>query len=277
MVISVERRCFEAHVTDMEHNVARPETSTPQKKEAGMRPVAGSGSALARFAPFILLACGFTAAYAFGLGDYLSLTYLADRQQDLQSFVASHRLAASAGFFMAYVLAVALSLPAASVLTVAGGFLFGWLQGGTMIVAAATLGATILFLAARTGFGNFLRDRIGARATALAAGFEKDAFGFLLVLRLAPIFPFFLVNIAPAFFKVKTRDYVLATALGILPGTFAYAWLGEGVGSVLEAARASGKTPSVAQLVTPEITIAFTALAVVAAIPLALKRLRTPD
>jgi uncharacterized membrane protein YdjX (TVP38/TMEM64 family) len=94
------------------------------------------------------------------------------------------------------------------------------------------------------------------------------------VLRLAPVFPFFLVNIAPAFFNVKTRDYVLATALGILPGTFAYAWLGEGVGSVLDAARTSGSTPSVSQLVTPQITIAFAALAVVAAIPLVIKRLK---
>ena len=143
-----------------------------------------------------------------------------------------------------------------------------------MVVIAATLGATILFLAARSGFGGLLKDKLGTKAEAFADGFRKDAFGYLLVLRLAPVFPFFLVNIAPAFFNVKTRDYVLATALGILPGTFAFAWLGEGVGSVLDAAKASGSAPSVSQLVTPQITIAFAALAVVAAIPLVIKRLK---
>lgn len=232
------------------------------------------GFPFAKMAPIGILLAGLVLAYAFGLTDYLSLGYLGEQQQNLKNFVADNSMAAAAIFMIVYTVAVALSVPAASVLTIFGGFLFGWLQGGLMIVVAATTGATILFLAARSSFGGFLRERLGSKTAAFAEGFRKDAFGYLLVLRLAPVFPFFLVNIAPALFNVRTRDYVLATALGILPGTFAYSWLGEGVGSVLDAARASGQSPSISQLVTPQITIAFAALAIVAAIPLVLKRFR---
>jgi uncharacterized membrane protein YdjX (TVP38/TMEM64 family) len=229
---------------------------------------------LRRFLPLFVLVAALAVAWLAGVQDYLSLSYLDDQRVLLGSWVTNKPVLASLLFMAIYTAAVALSLPAASVLTIFAGFLFGWLHGGSMVVIAATLGATILFLAARSGFGGLLKDKLGAKAEAFAEGFRKDAFGYLLVLRLAPVFPFFLVNIAPAFFNVKTRDYVLATALGILPGTFAFAWLGEGVGSVLDAAKASGSTPSVSQLVTPQITIAFAALAVVAAIPLVIKRLK---
>src|SRR4029077_18693723 len=97
-----------------------------------------------------------------------------------------------------------------------------------------------------------------------AKGFEEDAFAFLLVLRLAPFIPFFVVNVAPAFFHVRLRTFVPATAIGIVPGDFAYAWLGQGVGSVLDAAKAAGRNATAKDLVTPEITFAFAALALVA-------------
>lgn len=230
--------------------------------------------ALRRYLPVFVLAAALAVAWMAGVQDYLSLAYLGEQREMLGKWVGSRPVVSSLVFMGLYTSIVALSLPAASVLTIFAGFLFGWLHGGLMVLVAATLGATILFLAARSGFGNLLKDKLGAKAEAFAEGFRKDAFGYLLVLRLAPVFPFFLVNIAPAFFNVKTRDYVLATALGILPGTFAFAWLGEGVGSVLDAAKASGSTPSVSQLVTPQITIAFAALAVVAAIPLVIKRFK---
>lgn len=231
-------------------------------------------SGLRRFAPLLFLAAALAIGWIAGVQDYLSLTFLSEKRELLGSWVADRPVLASLLFMAIYTVAVALSFPAASVLTIFAGFLFGWLHGGAMVIISATLGATILFLAARSGFGGLLKDKLGSKAEAFAEGFRNDAFGYLLVLRLAPVFPFFLVNIAPAFFNVKTRDYVLATALGILPGTFAFAWLGEGVGSVLDAAKASGSTPSVSQLVTPQITIAFAALAAVAAIPLVIKRIR---
>ena len=115
-------------------------------------------------------------------------------------------------------MAAALSFPAAAILTIFSGFLFGWLPGTVFAMLGATGGATLLFLAARTAFGGFLRERVGGFAARLSDGFARDAFSYLLVLRLAPFIPFFVVNIAPALFNVRLRTFVLATVIGILPG-----------------------------------------------------------
>ncbi|MDP3895641.1 MAG: VTT domain-containing protein [Mesorhizobium sp.] len=228
-----------------------------------------------RYAPIAVILAGFALGYAMGWHEYFSLAFLAESRDDLNAYVAQHYLSALAGFFVIYVLAVTFSFPVASALTIFGGFLFGWLAAGAAVAVAATLGATLLFLAARSAFGGFLTRRIGGRAAGLAAGFEKDAFGYLLVLRLAPVFPFFVMNIAPALFNISLRAYVAATFLGILPGTFAYAWLGQGIDSVLDAAKESGQMPSVTDLVTPQITLAFAALALVAAIPTVVRKIRS--
>ncbi|MFC3641513.1 TVP38/TMEM64 family protein [Aquibium oceanicum] len=231
-------------------------------------------SRLWRFLPIALIIAGLAAGYAAGLHEVLSLDYLSERRDQLHAFVADNYLSSLIGFLLVYALAVALAFPAASILTVFAGLLFGWLVGGALVAVAATLGATALFLAARSAFGDVLRNRLGQRAARLAAGFEEDAFGYLLVLRLAPIFPFWVINIAPAFFQVPLRTYVLATFIGILPGTFAYAYFGEGLESVLVAADQSGQDIALRDLITPEITIAFVALALVAAIPTVVKKLR---
>lgn len=228
-----------------------------------------------RYAPIAVILAGLVFGYAMGWHDYFSLAFLAERRGDLNDYVAQHYLLALVAFFVIYVLAVAFSFPVASALTIFGGFLFGWLVAGATVAVAATLGASLLFLAARSAFGGFLTQRIGGRAAGLAAGFEKDAFSYLLVLRLAPVFPFFVMNIAPALFNISLRAYVAATFLGILPGTFAYAWLGQGIGSVLDAAKQSGLAPSAADLVTPQITFAFAALALVAAIPTVVRKIRS--
>jgi uncharacterized membrane protein YdjX (TVP38/TMEM64 family) len=173
-----------------------------------------------------------------------------------------------------YAVATAFSFPAASILTIFGGFLFGWLVGGIVVAISATLGATVLFIAAKTAFGDFLKEKVGGRVKNLADGFEKNAFSYLIVLRIAPILPFFIMNIAPALFNVPLRSYVAGTFIGILPGVFAYAYLGQGVESVLIAAQESEQEASVADLVTTEITLAFAALAIVAVIPTIVKKLR---
>lgn len=228
---------------------------------------------LRRYLPLAVLLLGLAAAYGAGLQDYLSLDVLAERQEDLTAGVEANFFGAATLFLFVYTLAVAFSFPAASVLTIVGGFLFGWQVAAPLVAVAATLGATILFLAARSALAGTLRRQAGPRIQRLRAGFAENAFSYLLVLRLAPIFPFFLVNIAPAFFDVKLRTYVVATFLGILPGTVAYAYLGTGIGSVLEAAAEAGRTVAPGELVTPEITAAFFLLAFVAAIPLLLRRL----
>ncbi len=228
---------------------------------------------LRRFAPIAIVVAGLAIGYALGWQRYLSLDYLAESREMLHAFVAANYTASLAAFAVTYALAVAFSFPAASVLTIFGGLLFGWLVAGTTVAFAATVGASALFLAARSAFGDFLKRRVGGLGARLADGFERDAFSYLLVLRLAPFFPFWVVNIAPALFGVKLRTYVAATFVGILPGCYAYAWLGQGVESVLAAAANAGDSISVRDLVTPEITIAFAALAAVAFIPVAGKAL----
>ncbi|WP_223476743.1 TVP38/TMEM64 family protein [Oricola indica] len=237
-------------------------------------PGAGRAGAWKRFAPLAIIVAGLAFAYAMGWQRYFSLAFLAESRESLLGFVEANYLLTLAGFTGLYALAVAFSFPAASILTIFAGFLFGWFVGGVVVAFAATAGATALFLAARSAFGDFLREKVGGRVKRLADGFEENAFSFLLVLRLAPVFPFFVMNIAPALFNVPVRTYVAATFLGILPGTFAYAYLGEGVDSVIVKAREAGAEVSVSDLVTPQITIAFVALAVIAAIPPIIKRLR---
>ncbi len=219
-----------------------------------------------RFMPLLLIVAGLALGYAMGWHRYLTLDFLADSRLALKAFVSANQVAAPLGFTLLYAIAVGFSFPAASVLTIFSGFLFGWLFGGVLAIIGATAGATVLFLAARTAFGGFLKARAGGAAARLSQGFERDAFSYLLVLRIAPFIPFFVVNIAPAVFNVRLRTFVVATLIGILPGAFAYAWLGQGVDSVLVAAQHAGRQVAVGDLVTPEITIAFAALALVAAL-----------
>ncbi|MFC6486665.1 TVP38/TMEM64 family protein [Nitratireductor sp. GCM10026969] len=227
-----------------------------------------------RFAPLVVIMLALAATYALGWHRHLSISGLAESRAVLKAYVDLHPVLAPALFVLVYAAAVAISFPAASLLTVAGGFLFGWLVGGTLVIIAATTGATLLFLAARTALRGVLRARAGERISRLADGFEASAFGYLLILRLAPVFPFWLVNIAPAFFDVRVSTYVGATALGIMPGCFAYAYLGEGLESVLLAAAQSGQDLHFRELVTPELTLALFLLAALAAVPILLRRLR---
>lgn len=245
-----------------------------------MQPIdAGSGdkqtSPWRRFMPLGVVALGLLIGYALGLHDYLSFDVLVEKRDALKRFVAGNLFGAAGGYFAIYTLAVALSFPAASILTIFGGFLFGWLLAGSLTVFAATIGSAAIFLAARSAFGDVLRRKAGPFAARLADGFARDAFGYLFVLRLAPIFPFFIMNIAPAFFNMKLRTYVAATFFGILPGTFAYSWLGQGLDSVIVSAAAAGREVTLADLVTPEITLAFACLAAVAAIPTLVRKWRS--
>ncbi|HLW13455.1 MAG TPA: VTT domain-containing protein, partial [Casimicrobiaceae bacterium] len=162
------------------------------------------------------------AVVAFVLLDgprYLSLATLKANRDALVRFADVHQAGALVIAFGVYAGAVALSLPGGLVLSLACGLLFGRALGTVVAVTAATLGATLVFLAARYLFADAMRNRLGATGTRINAGFTRHAFNYLLFLRLVPLFPFFLVNIAPAFTSVPARTYVLATLLGIIPGT----------------------------------------------------------
>ena len=203
---------------------------------------------------------------AAGLGEVLSLEALARHREALSVLVARHAVLAAGGYVLAYAAAVALSVPGAVFLTLAGGFLFGAVPGTLLTVLGATIGATLVFLFARAIFGPQALDRFGAPAQRLAEGIRANAASYLLVLRLVPLFPFFLVNLVPAFVGVRLPVYVLTTFFGIIPGTFVFSLSGAGLGSILDA----GGTLEPASILTPQVLGALLGLAALslAAIPL---------
>lgn len=237
------------------------------KANGPVRPHAG----LWRIVPLALLGVGLIAGYALGWHRYLSLAHIADSRETLRAAVDGHFVLSLCAFFAIYVVAVALSFPVAFGLTIAGGLMFGFGVATATVTVAATLGATLIFLAARTAFGDTLRRRIAGRAAALAEGFERHAFSYLLFLRLVPVVPFFVLNIAPALFRVPLRSFVLATFFGILPATFAYAYLGQGLDEVLAEAITRGELPGLRDIATPKIIAAFVILGGVALAPIAMR------
>ncbi|MCG5477463.1 TVP38/TMEM64 family protein [Sinorhizobium alkalisoli] len=235
---------------------------------------AGGGRSPWRFAPFALLVAGGVACYTLGLQRYLTLSALVDHSEALSAYVGAYPVRSALTFFSVYVIVVVFSIPAASVLTITAGFLFGCLLGSVIAIAAASLGACLLFVAARGALRDLLRRRAGRFIERLAAGFRRDAFHYLLILRLVPVFPFFIVNIAPAFFDVKLRTFAAATLLGIVPGTFAYAWLGCGLDEVIAHAAAGVRALSPSDFATRHISLALLALALIAALPLVYRRIQ---
>lgn len=235
-----------------------------------------------RLWPLAAIAAAAVVAHVAGLHEYISLDTVIRERQALAARVADNLVLAAAAYALLYAFAVAISFPGASVLTVFGGFLFGVVLGACLTVVAATAGASLIFLAARTSFGAALRARAGRFAQKFAEGFEANAFNYLLFLRLVPIFPFWLVNVAPALFDVSLRTYVAATALGIIPGVIAYSLLGNGLGAVIEAQEAANPgcaeagtcSIELSALVTPEMIAAMVALSIAALIPVAIKRWR---
>ena len=233
-------------------------------------PLAAPPASPWRFAPVLLLLAGLAAAWALGLPDFLSCGTLRDNRAWLLTAVAEHAFLALLLFFLVYTLTVALSLPGAAVLTIAAGFLFGSLQATILAVCAGTLGAVILFAAARTAFADLLRARIGPWLDRVRNEFAAEGFSYLLFMRLVPVFPFFVVNLVPAFLGVSLRHYVLATLIGIIPGSFVFASVGAGLGSVFD----GGGTCSLENILTPQVLIALIGLALLALLPVAHRKWR---
>ena len=254
---------------------------------------AGAVAWAKRLWPLLLLLAAMALVFAMGWHRYLTLQELVERREALRTSIAGHTLLAILAIlaFMAiYAATVALSLPGAAVLTLAGGFLFGWFWGALASVAAATTGAIVIFLIARSSLGEPLAARAGPWLAKLRVGFKEDAFNYLLFLRLVPIFPFWLVNLAPALLGVGLPTYALATLIGIIPGSFAYSIAGKGLDSLIVAQQAAHQSclakmgsdaeelcPFVLEpraLLTPGLIAGFVALGLVALIPIAVKRFR---
>lgn len=223
-----------------------------------------------RWLPLAVLAAGAVAFFALGLHRYFSLDSLRANRGFLTDFVAANATAAAGAFMLAYAVGVVFVPPSGTLMTVIGGFLFGVAAGTAYVVVGATLGATVLFLAARMAFADALRARAGNAVARMEAGFRENELSYMFVLRLVPLFPFWLVNIAPAFLGVSLRTYVIGTFFGIIPGAAVYAVFGAGLGSVLD----DGGELTLAGVLTPEIVAAMVGLALLALVPVGYKRLR---
>jgi uncharacterized membrane protein YdjX (TVP38/TMEM64 family) len=219
-----------------------------------------------RLVPFALLVAAGIAFIAAGGAKYLTFAALAENRDWLCGLAQRWGALAALIYVAAYAMLVALSVPGAAVLTIAGGFLFGTWLGALCAVIGATIGATAVFLAARAGLGGLVQ-RGGRFVGRLEAGFRADAFNYLLVLRLVPIFPFWLVNLVPALVGVSLPTFVLATFLGIMPGTFVYASLGNGLGSVVA-------EPDLGVVFRPSVLVPIVGLSVLALVPVCYRRWR---
>ena len=220
---------------------------------------------LLRWAPLGGVALALALGYALGLQDYLTLSAFREYRGSLAALVEAHPVLAPLVFVLVYAFAVAVSFPGASLLTIIGGFLFGALLGTAITVFAATTGATAIFLIARTSLGDLLASRAGPRVQRLRRGFQEEGFSYLLSLRLVPLFPFWLINLAAALFGMRILPYVAATAIGIVPGTFVYSYFGQGLEGALDS---EGPPASV------ELFVGLALLGVMALVPVAVRKWR---
>ena len=216
---------------------------------------------LGRLTPLAIIVAITAVALAMGWHRELSLAALLERRAGIEAFVSQHWIAALAAYTALYLAITALSLPCASFLTIFGGLIFGALIAAAATLVGATAGATIIFLIAKSAVGGWLIRRAGPRVEKVAAGFRADAFNYLLFLRLVPFFPFWLVNLVPALVGVRLRTFVIASALGMIPGTLAYAFFGAGLDSAIKAQNA-----------TLHLFAGLIALALLSLVPVVVKR-----
>jgi len=221
-----------------------------------------------RLLPLLVIAGGFITFFGLGLDQYLSFQALKDNRDLLLGWRDENYLLATLTFVAVYAFLSGLSVPVGLWMTLVGGFLFGTVAGGFLSLAGASMGATMIFLAARYAFADALRAKCGSAVVKMEAGFKENQLNYMLVLRLVPLFPFWLVNLVPAFLNVSLRVYILGTCFGMIPGALVYASVGNGLGRVFEA----GGEPDLGLIFAPEILIPIIGLAVLALIPVIYKK-----
>lgn len=202
------------------------------------------------------------AFFYFDLKQYVSLDALQSNRDSLLAFTEKNYITAVALFILFYIVQTAFSLPGAVIFTLAGGFLFGSVMGTLFVNIAATTGATLAFLAARYVLRDWVEKKFGDPLGSFQRGFADNAFNYLLTLRLIPLFPFFLVNMVSGLTRVGIGTYMLATAIGIIPGSFVFAYAGRQLGTI----------NSLKEIASPNVLLAFTMLGLLALVPLIYKK-----
>ncbi|MBO6789938.1 MAG: TVP38/TMEM64 family protein [Dinoroseobacter sp.] len=227
---------------------------------------------LPRWLPFAVIAAGAAGAFYF-LGDALSFQALSDNRETLLEFRDNNYLQTALAYIAIYVGIVAFSIPGATIATLAGGFMFGLLAGTVLTVIAATIGASLIFLAAKWGFGETLSAKMNASDGAIKSfsnGLKENELSYLFLIRLVPAVPFFVANLLPALVGVGLGRYVFTTFIGIIPGTAVYTWVGAGLGDVF----AAGATPNLGIIFEPYILGPLLGLGALALLPVVVKLFR---
>ena len=214
-----------------------------------------------------LLVAGLVLFFASGAHRAISWQRIALHYGQITAYTEANLALAAASFLLLYALAVAFSLPVALPFTLTGGAIFGWLAV-LLVNVGATAGAGVVFIAARTAFADLARRRAGPFMARLEDGFSRNAFSYLLALRLIPAAPFWVVNILPALTRMPFRSYLAATFIGIAPGSAVFVSVGRGLDHVL----AVGRTPNLEILGSPAILGPLVALGLLALMPVAWKK-----
>ncbi len=226
-------------------------------------PTAKGSGTVGKVVIALVLLLGITAFVVFDLTQYLSLDSLKSNRDNLLAFTDQHYVAAVSLFIIAYLAQTAFSLPGGAIMTLAGGFLFGSVMGTLYVNIGATVGATLAFLAARYVLRDWVERKFGDRLGAIQEGFAKNAFNYLITLRLIPLFPFFLVNMVSGLTRVNIGTYIGATALGIIPGSFVFANAGRQLGTI----------NSLKEIASPNVLLAFALLGLLALVPVLYKKI----
>lgn len=225
---------------------------------------------MTRWLPLLLMTAGFAAFFYFGFHQYLNFDSLKQHHAQLQQWTASHYFSAAIIFMLIYIVTVATSIPGATILTLVGGFLFGISAGTTYVVISATFGAALVFLAVRTALGRKLAGKASSWAGRMELGFQHNAFSYMLFLRFIPIFPFWIANIVPALLNVRLSIFMLATFIGIIPGSLVYVLVGHSLSKLANI----GKTPSPGMIFSPEILMTLLAFALLSLMPVLYKKMK---
>lgn len=221
------------------------------------------GAQIGKIITVVVIACGIGLFFYLDLGRFLSLEALKANRDQLLAFTDANYSAAVILFILLYIAVTGLSLPGAVILTLAGGFLFGSVPATLYVNIGATAGATLAFLAARYVLRDWVEQKFGKWLESLQQGFAKNAFSYLMTLRLIPLFPFFVVNLVSGLTRVSVGTYVAATALGIIPGSFVYAYAGRQLGTI----------NSLKEIASPRVLGAFVLLGALALVPIVYRRL----
>jgi uncharacterized membrane protein YdjX (TVP38/TMEM64 family) len=225
---------------------------------------------LLKWLPIILLIVLLIIAISMGWYRFFTFQAISNNHHFLQQWTEQHYAASICVFMLIYIVAVAISIPGATFLTLLGGFLFGIVAGTIYVVVSATIGSILIFLAVKTALGGWLQQKAGGWVSKMEKGFQKDAMSYLLFLRLVPIFPFWVVNIVPALLNVRLRMFVIATFVGIIPGSLVYVSVGNGLSSIFE----EGGTPDMSIIFKPAILVPILLLAILSLVPIIYKKLR---